>query len=80
MPETINIAKDALKQLIERIERLENSKQEISEDIKEVFKDAKNQGFDTKAMKTVIKLRKMDTEDRVMQEEILQVYKEAIGL
>jgi len=74
------VSKDMLKSLIERIERLEENKQDIMEDIKEVYKQAKLEGFDTKTMKEVIKLRKIDSEDRIMQEEMLDVYKNALGM
>lgn len=72
--------KARLKSYVERIERLEDNKAEISEDIKEVLKEAKSEGFDTKVMKQVIRLRKMDAEDRVMQEELIDIYKHALGM
>ena len=72
--------KARLKSYIERIERLEDQKKEIAEDVKEIFKEAKAEGFDTKIMKQVIKLRKMDAEDRLMQEELLDIYKHALGM
>lgn len=65
---------------IERVERLEEQKLTISEDIKEVLREAKNEGFDTKIMKKLISLRKMDSEDRIMEEELLNAYKEALGM
>ncbi|MCT4575582.1 MAG: DUF2312 domain-containing protein [Alphaproteobacteria bacterium] len=73
-------SKARLRSYIERVERLEENKKEIAEDIKEVFKEAKSEGFDTKIMKQVIKLRKMDAEDRIMQEELLDIYKHALGM
>lgn len=72
--------KARLKSYVERVERLEDQKQAIAEDVKEVFKEAKSEGFDTKIMKQVIKLRKMDSEDRLMQEELLDIYKHALGM
>lgn len=65
---------------VSRIERLEDQKQETAEDIKEVFSEAKSEGFCVKTMKKVIKLRKMDTEDRLMEEDLLDEYKIAVGL
>lgn len=69
-----------LKAFIERVERLEEEKQAISEDIKEVFGEAKSTGFDVKIMRRIIKLRKMDTQKRREEDEILDLYKAAIGL
>ena len=78
--ENVNISKETLIEFVDRLERLETSKKEVAEDMKEVYKQAKNQGFDVPAMKTLIKLRAKDAEDRMMEEEILEVYKEAVGL
>ena len=69
-----------LKQYIERIERLEEEKKALAEDIKEVYGEAKAMGFDGKAMRQLVKLRNMDNEKRREEEEILEVYKAAIGL
>lgn len=69
-----------LKQYIERIERLEEEKKALAEDIKEVYGEAKAMGFDAKAMRQLVKLRNMDHEKRREEEEILEVYKAAIGL
>lgn len=79
-PASSNATKARLKSYVERVERLEDQKVEISEDIKEVFKEAKSEGFDTKIMKKCISLRKMDQEDRMIQEELLEVYKTALGM
>ena len=72
--------KARLKSYVERVERLEDNKAAIAEDIKEVFKEAKSEGFDVKVMRKVIALRKMDAEDRLMQEELLDIYKHALGM
>lgn len=72
--------KARLKSYVERVERLEDNKSDIVEDIREVFKEAKSEGFDTTIMKKIIKLRAMDAEDRVMQEELLDIYKHALGM
>lgn len=69
-----------LKAFIERIERLEEEKSAIAEDVKEVFGEAKSAGFDPKIMRKVIRLRKMEHEKRREEEELIEVYKAAIGL
>lgn len=69
-----------LKAFVERIERLEEEKKALAEDIKEVYAEAKAVGFDTKIMRKVVSLRKMDTEKRREEEELLDLYKSAIGL
>ena len=74
------IAGERLKSFIERIERLEEEKSALSGDIKEVYSEAKGVGFDTKIMRQLIRLRRMDTADRREQEELLDLYKRAIGL
>lgn len=80
MSEQFGISANQLRQFIEKIERLEDEKAELMEHIKETFADAKNQGFDTKVMKQVLKLRKMKQEDVVEQEELLDVYRQALGM
>lgn len=74
------IAAERLKSLIERIERLEEEKQGLAGDIREVFAEAKGAGFDTKVMRMVLKLRKMERDDRQEQESILDMYKRALGM
>ena len=68
-----------LKSLIERIERLEEDKAAIMADMKEVFAEAKGEGFDTKIMRKVVRLRKQDTAKRQEEEAILDLYLSAIG-
>ena len=65
---------------LKRIERLEEEKKALAEDIKEIYSEAKGSGFDGKAMRTLVKLRSMDSEKRREEEDILDVYKAAIGL
>ena len=77
-PETV--ASGQLRAFIERIERLEEEKQTIADDIKEVFAEAKGTGFDTKAMRTIIRLRKKDANERQEEEAILDLYKAALGM
>lgn len=74
------VSGEKLKNLIIRIERLEEEKEGISCDIRDVFSEAKAQGFDVKVMRQIIKLRAMNTDMRREQEEILDLYKSAIGL
>src|SRR5256885_16293807 len=74
------IAGDQLKSLIERIERLEDEKRALGEDIKEVYAEAKGTGFDPKIMRQLIKIRKMDKDEHDEQESLLDLYKRAIGM
>ena len=69
-----------LRSFIERIERLEEEKATLTADISEVYKEAKGQGFDTKIMRQVVRLRKMETADRQEAEAILDLYKTALGM
>mgnify|MGYP003950768659 CR=1 FL=1 len=74
------VAGDKLLQYIERIERLEEEKATIASDIREVFAEAKGNGFDTKIMRQLIKLRSMEESDRQEQEFLLDLYKRALGI
>lgn len=74
------LSAEHLKQFIERVERLEQEKQGIAEDIKEVFAEAKSNGFDVKTLKEVIKIRRMDASELEEQEYLLDTYKRALGL
>jgi len=80
MAEIGGIAAEQLRSYIERIERLEEEKAAIAADIREVYAQAKSQGFDPKVMRQVYQLRKMDNADREEQEQLLDIYKHAIGL
>jgi uncharacterized protein (UPF0335 family) len=80
MADVAGVAGDRLKSFIERIERLEEEKRALAEDIKEVYAEAKGTGFDTKIMRQLIKIRKMDKDDLDEQETLLDVYKRAIGM
>jgi len=80
MPDVGGIAGEHLRAFIERIERLEEEKRAIAEDIKEVYAEAKGTGFDTKIMRQVIRIRKMDKDDLDEQETLLDVYKRALGM
>lgn len=74
------VAGERLKSFIERVERLEEEKAELAEDIKEVMAEAKAVGFDVKTIRKIIRLRKMDTEKRREEDELLELYKAAIGM
>lgn len=73
-------AKDQLKAFVERIERLEEEKKTISDDIRDVYAEAKGNGFDVKALRAVIRLRKQDKDERAEQEAILDTYLHALGM
>ena len=73
-------AKDQLKAIVERVERLEEEKKAIADDIRDVFAEAKGNGYDVKALRTVIRLRKQDKQEREEQEAILDTYLQALGM
>jgi len=72
--------KDQLKSLIERIERLEEEKAALAADIREVYSEAKGSGFDSKVMRQVVRLRRLDRADRQEQEAVLDLYLAALGM
>jgi uncharacterized protein (UPF0335 family) len=80
MPDVGGIAGDRLKSFIERIERLEEERRVLGEDIKEIYAEAKGTGFDTKIMRQIIRLRKRDQDDLDEEESLLEVYKRALGM
>ena len=71
---------DRLKSLIERVERLEEEKNNLLADIKEVFSEAKGLGYDPKVMRKVLIIRKMDIDERLEQEALLETYRSALGI
>lgn len=75
-----NSAAEQLRSFIERIERLEEEKSNIASDIKDVFSEAKGTGFDTKAMRAVIRLRKKEAHEREEEEQLLELYRQAVGV
>ena len=75
-----SFAKGQLKAIIERIERLEEEKKTISDDIKDVYVEAKGNGFDVKVLRTIIRMRKQDADERQEQETILETYMQALGM
>ena len=74
------IAKDQLRSIIERIERLEEEKKGISDDVRDVYAEAKARGYDPKTMRAVVRLRKMDNNSRQEADALLETYKAALGL
>ena len=74
------LAKDQLKAFVERIERLEEEKKTISDDIRDVYAESKAVGYDTKALRTIVRLRKQDVDERKEQETILETYMHALGM
>lgn len=75
-----SIAVDELRLLIERIERLEDEKKEMQLDIRDVYAEAKSRGYDTKTMRQIVRLRRMETHVRQESEAMLDTYKAALGL
>jgi uncharacterized protein (UPF0335 family) len=73
-------AKDQLKAIIERIERLEEEKKTISDDIRDVYAEAKGNGYEVKALRTIVRLRKQDADERREHETILETYMHALGM
>jgi len=80
MAERSSFAKEQLRSVVERIERLEEEKQALADDIKEVYAEAKANGFDTKTLRQVVRLRKQDLAERQEQEALLDLYMHALGM
>jgi uncharacterized protein (UPF0335 family) len=80
MAQVGGIAGEQLRTFIERIERLEDEKKDVQEQIKEVFSEAKGVGFDARIMRQLVRLRRLRDADRSEQEELLEIYKTAIGM
>lgn len=76
----MTIAKDQLRSYIERIERLEEEKKSIADDIRDVFAEAKSNGYDVKALRAIVRLRKIDADERMEQEVIMETYLHALGM
>lgn len=75
-----SVARDQLRTIIERIERLEEEKKTIADDIKEVFAEAKGNGFDVKTLRNLLKARKVEATEREEQEAMLDLYMSALGM
>jgi uncharacterized protein (UPF0335 family) len=80
MSDVNGVARDQLRAFIERIERLEEEKKSISDDIKDVYAEAKGTGFDTKVLRKVVTIRKQDQNERMEQEAVLDLYLHALGM
>lgn len=80
MSDVGGIARDRLRTIVERIERLEEEKAALSADIREVYSEAKGTGFDAKILRQIVRLRKLDGADRREQEELLDLYKLALEM
>lgn len=80
MAEAVGVARDQLRAIIERIERLEEEKQATTDDIKEVYGEAKANGYDTKTLRQIIRIRKQDSAERQEQEALLDLYMHALGM
>jgi uncharacterized protein (UPF0335 family) len=74
------IAGERLRSIIERIERLEEDKKGIADDIKDIYAEAKGVGFETKIIRAIVRLRKMEKNDRQEQDALLELYKAALGM
>ena len=74
------VARDQLRSIVERIERLEEEKKAIADDIKDVYAEAKGNGFDTKTLREIIKLRKLEATERQELEAMLDLYMSALGM
>ena len=77
---TLEVRPFWVKAIIERIERLEEEKKAISDDIRDVYAESKGNGFDVKALRTIVRLRKQDPNERQEQESILETYMQALGM
>lgn len=75
-----SVTADELRQFVERIEHLEQEKKDIAEQIKEVYAESKGRGYDTKALRAIISLRKKDKDQVAEEEAVLEIYKEALGM
>ena len=79
-PATTSFAKDQLKSIIERIERLEEEKKAIADDIRDVYAESKGNGYDVKALRAIVRMRKQDPNERLEEETILETYMQALGM
>ncbi len=76
----VSVARDQLRSIVERIERLEEEKKTIAEDIREVYGEAKANGYDVKTLRTVVRMRKVEAAERQEQEAMLDLYMTALGM
>ena len=80
MVDTGIIAADRLRTFIERTERLEEDRATLNSDLKEVMSEAKGAGFDTKTIRQIVRLRKLEPTERIEQEQLLEIYRSAVGI
>jgi len=80
MSDTGGIAAERLRSFIERVERLEEDRTNLNADIREVYSEAKSAGFDAKTMRAIVRLRKLEPNERQEQEHLLEVYRNAVGV
>lgn len=80
MNDAFNVTADELRQFIERIEQMEAEKKDVADQIKEIYAEIKGRGFDSKAIRKIVSLRKKDAESRQEEEAILEVYMNALGM
>lgn len=80
MGDVCGVSQDQLKSIVDRIERLEEDKSGISKDISDVYAEAKGNGFDVKVLRQVIKMRKMKKSELIEMEELIPIYKDALGM
>lgn len=74
------LAAHQIKSIIERVERLEDERKELGSDIRDIYSEAKGNGFDVKALRTIVRLRRQDVNERQEQETILETYMQALGM
>jgi uncharacterized protein (UPF0335 family) len=79
-PQAVSNSQAQIRSIIERVESIETSMKELSEDRGDIYKEAKGNGFDVKALRTIVRLRKMDANDRQEAETILETYMQALGM
>ncbi|HTJ56340.1 MAG TPA: DUF2312 domain-containing protein [Devosiaceae bacterium] len=75
-----SVAQDQLRAFIERIERMEEEKKAISDDIRDIYAEAKGNGFDVKVLRQIVRIRKQDRDERMEQEALLELYMTALGM
>ncbi len=74
------IAKDQIRSIVERVEKLEEERKSLGDDVKDIYKEAGGNGYDVKALRTIVRMRKQDPNDRAEQETVLECYMQALGM
>lgn len=75
-----SVAKEQIKSIVERVERMEEEKKVIADDIRDIYAEAKGNGMDVKALRTIVRMRKQDANERAEQDAILELYMQAMGM